>query len=76
MRPNFTLPELQQSLDRLERGAVLKISNPDFERLFGINDVAVNRLLHFARGHDCIVSRGEDAIYFRKRIEQADRPPK
>jgi hypothetical protein len=35
MRPNFTLPELQTRLDRLSQGAILGISNRDFERLFG-----------------------------------------
>ena len=31
MRPNFTLPELQTRLDRLDQGAMLGISDPDFE---------------------------------------------
>ena len=34
MRPNFTLPELQTRLDRLDQGAMLGISDPDFEWLF------------------------------------------
>ena len=59
MRPNFTLPELQTRLDRLDQEAMLGISDPDVEWLFGKkNDVAAARLLHFAKGHDCIDSRG------------------
>jgi hypothetical protein len=49
MRPNFTLPELQTRLGRLDQGAMLGISDPDFEWLFAKkNDVAAARLFHFA----------------------------
>jgi hypothetical protein len=63
------LPELETRLDRLDQGEMLGISNRDFERLFGMNDVAAAGLLHF--GHDCVISRGENAIYFRKRIAES-----
>ena len=76
MRPNFTLSELQTRLDRLDQGAMLGISDPDFEWLFGKNDVVAARLFHFAKGRDCIISRGEGAIYFRKRIAKSHNYPK
>jgi hypothetical protein len=56
------LPELETRLDRLDQGAMLGISNRDFERLFGVNDVAAAGLLHFAKGHDCVISRGVTQI--------------
>jgi hypothetical protein len=39
MRPNSTLPELRMRLDRLDQGAMLGISDPDFEWLFAKKDV-------------------------------------
>jgi hypothetical protein len=74
--PEFHPPELQTRLDRLDQGAMLGISDPDFEWLFGKNDVAAARLFHFAKGHDRIISRGEGTIYFRKRIAESHKYPK
>ena len=44
LRANFTLPELQEKLDKLAEGALLQISGRDYQRLFGTNDVAAARL--------------------------------
>jgi hypothetical protein len=37
--------------------------------LFGANDVAAARLLHFARGHACVASHADAAILFRKKLK-------
>jgi len=57
MRPNFTLPELQTRLDRLDQGAMLGISDPDFEWLFAKeDDVAAARLFQSRFGaRDAVV---------------------
>lgn len=75
MRRNFTLPELQDSLDGMREGALLQISRRDDERLFGLNDVAVARLRNFARGHDCVASFADAAVLFRKRIASEREKP-
>jgi len=49
LRAKFTLPELQEQLDNLAEGALLQISGWDYERLFGINDVAATRLRNLRR---------------------------
>jgi hypothetical protein len=69
LRANFTLPELEDGLDQLAEGALLQISARDYGRLFGTNDVAAARLLHFAKGHACVASHADNAILFRKRLE-------
>ena len=84
LRPNFTLPELEDVLDRLAEGALLQISVHDYRRLFGANDIAMARLLHFAKGHACVTSYSDGAILFRRKLkgeievpaEQAEMPPK
>jgi len=75
LRGNFVLPELQEKLDRLAEGALLKISARDYTRLFGTNDVAAARLLHFAKLHACVASHGDMSIVFRKRFAQHDDVP-
>jgi hypothetical protein len=69
LRRNFTLPELEKRLDQLAEGALLQISARDYTRLFGSNDVAAARLLHFARGHACVASHADQAILFRKKLK-------
>ena len=66
---NFTLPELEDRLDQLAEGALLQISARDYTRLFGTNNVAVARLLHFAKGHACVASHADAAILFRKKLK-------
>ncbi|WP_244521963.1 hypothetical protein [Bradyrhizobium embrapense] len=51
MDENLTLAELRSRLDRLGAGAVLRISDRDYERLFGINEVAAAKAAEFARKH-------------------------
>jgi hypothetical protein len=69
LRPNFTLPELERMLDQLAEGALLQISMRDYRRLFGANDVAAARLLHFAKGHACVTSHSDGAILFRRKLK-------
>ena len=57
---NFTLVELQLRLDALYEGAVLQIAHCDYERLFGVNHVAMGRL------HACAASFADGAVLFSK----------
>ncbi|MBR1163710.1 MULTISPECIES: hypothetical protein [Bradyrhizobium] len=66
MNENLTLAELRFRLDRLGAGAVLRISDRDYERLFGINEVAAAKVAQFARKHHCVSVPGEGSVYFRK----------
>jgi len=66
MGANLTLAELRSRLDRLRVGATLKISESDYERLFGINEIAAASVAQFARGLHCVSIPGTDAVYFRK----------
>jgi len=68
MRRNFTLPELEERLDRLTSGSLFEIGAGYYERLFGTNDAAVARLRNFARSHACVVSHSNNTILFRKQI--------
>lgn len=73
----FTLPELQEQLDNLAEGAMFQISDGDYERLFGTNDVAAARLRNFARLHACVAIHANFAILFRKQLtrREGDAPP-
>lgn len=75
MRYNFTLPELQGKLDALEAGAAFQISHRDYERLFGQNDLAANRLRIFGTGHRCRVSFSDGAVVFLKEWTGAPESP-
>lgn len=66
MNQKITLPELQFSLDRLPAAKSLALANADAERLFGFNDVAIERMKRFASGHNCIVSRAISCVVFEK----------
>ncbi|MBP2431722.1 hypothetical protein ABIF38_003038 [Bradyrhizobium japonicum] len=66
MNESLTLAELRTRLDRLGNGAVLRISDRDYERLFGINEVAAAKAAQFARKHHCVSVPGEGSVYFRK----------
>jgi hypothetical protein len=68
MRRNFTLPELEERLGELQNGALVQISRRDYERLFGLNNAALGRLRNFARGHECVASFADSAVFFRKRV--------
>jgi hypothetical protein len=46
-RRALTLPELDERLDGLLEGGVHQITRPEYERLFGANDVALGRLRKF-----------------------------
>lgn len=69
LRANFTLPDLERALDQLAEGALLQISMHDYRRLFGANDVAAARLLHFAKGHACVTSHSDGTILFRRKLK-------
>lgn len=66
MGVNFTITELRSRLDRLDSGSVLRISEYDYRRLFGINDVGAANVAQFASTHHCVSVPGADALYFRK----------
>ena len=66
MGVNVTLAELRSRLARLDTGTVLRIAEYDYERLFGINEVAAANVAQFARMHRCVSVPGADAVYFRK----------
>ncbi|PJG51235.1 hypothetical protein CVM73_31960 [Bradyrhizobium forestalis] len=68
VRGKFTLPELENGLEALQNGALVQIDRADYERLFGLNDVALGRLRNFARSHQCIVSFADTIVLFRKHI--------
>ena len=43
---NFTLPDLEEDrLDSLTEGVLCQLSARDYERLFGVNNAAMGRLL-------------------------------
>ncbi len=75
-RRDFTLPELEDRLDALAEGALLRITRNDYRRLFGLNDAALGRLRKFADGHACVASFSDETIFFRKKIESAKAPPR
>jgi len=66
MNKDLALAELRSRLDRLGAGAVLRISDHDYERLFGINEVAAAKAAQFARKHHCVSVPGDGSVYFRK----------
>lgn len=49
MGVDLTLAELRSRLNRLGAGAILRISESDYERLFGINEVAAAAVAEFAK---------------------------
>ncbi|MGY4567155.1 hypothetical protein [Bradyrhizobium sp. USDA 3256] len=71
MNAGVTLAELRSRLKRLNTGATLKISEHDYERLFGINEIAAAKAAQFARTHHCVSVPRADAVYFRKLIADA-----
>jgi hypothetical protein len=73
LRAKFTLPELQEQLDGLAEGGLFQISRWDYERLFGINNVAATRLRNFAKSHACVASYADNAILFRKQLTRRER---
>jgi hypothetical protein len=75
-RQPITLPQLDRKLDSLTEGAWLEITRDDYERLFGLNDVAIRRLRHFANSHACVASFADSIVLFRKkaRLQRRDVP--
>lgn len=66
MEYQLTLPALQTRLDSLHIAQSLTLANRQIEKLFGFNDVAIERMRRFARGHDCVVSYSDDCVTFLK----------
>ncbi len=69
MHKDFTLPNLQSKLDLLESGGQLQVLRVDIERLFGMDDVAQDRLLRFAQGHGCLAVETDSGVTFRRVAE-------
>ncbi|MBR0955836.1 hypothetical protein JQ566_00660 [Bradyrhizobium japonicum] len=59
-------------MEALQNGALVQIDRADYERLFGLNDVALGRLRNFARSHQCIVSFADTVVLFRKHIASVE----
>lgn len=62
----ITLPGLQNRLDALSPGEQLGLAIDSYRRLFGENDIAQRRLVHFAKGHGCSTDVGPAVVVFRK----------
>ncbi|MBB6303774.1 hypothetical protein GGE67_004415 [Rhizobium leucaenae] len=62
----LSLPELQSHLNALEIGKQLTLAHTDYCRLFGTDDVALNRVDHFAAGHSCTAEVQPGSVVFRK----------
>ncbi|MBR0697845.1 hypothetical protein [Bradyrhizobium lablabi] len=73
---NLTLSGLRARLNRLDEGTILRISEHDYERLFGINHFAAARVAQFAKEHNCLTVPGTDAVYFRKQFDDPAIRPK
>ena len=65
---NFTLPELEDTINGLAEGALHMITRRDYERIFGTNSAAFGRLRNFAKSHACEVSFADHGIVFRRRF--------
>lgn len=66
-RRTMSLQGLDHLLTQLPVGGQVAISKADFDRIFGINDAAPRRLVHFGRGHDCDTATSADIVTFTKR---------
>lgn len=78
MSEPVNLPTLQDRLDRLLPGDTVFVRHADFIRLFGTNDVALGRLSHFAKGHNCLATWSRSGLTLEKlsppRKGKSDRP--
>jgi hypothetical protein len=72
MQKDFTLPDLQARMDLLQAGERLQVTHADVQRLFGTDDVAGDRLLWFARGHNCVAIPTTDGFTFCRRPPVAE----
>lgn len=64
--PKLDLPGLQRRLDALGRGESLSIAITDVRRMFGLNDVAHQRMALFAEGHGCTADPAPSMVTFHK----------
>lgn len=69
MRTDFTLPNLQSKLDLLKSGGQRQVLRVDIKRLFGMNDLAQDRLLRFAQGQGCLAIETDSGVAFRRAVE-------
>lgn len=60
------LPGLQSRLDALRDGEHLSLAIADVRRIFGLNDIATERMTNFAIGHGCVAIAAPSMITFRK----------
>jgi hypothetical protein len=56
------------------RRTLHQITRSDYDRLFGLNDVALGRLRNFAKTHSCVASFADHAILFRKTPRSSQKP--
>ena len=72
-RRSLTLAELDDRLDGLAEDALHQITRPEYERLFGANDVALGRLRNLAKIHSCMANFTDNVILFRKTLHPPDK---
>ncbi|ACA17293.1 hypothetical protein M446_2871 [Methylobacterium sp. 4-46] len=65
--PGISLQTLDRLLAHLSVGEQVMIDRAAYDRIFGTNDVASRRLLHFGKGHGCDAAVLDHAVVFTKR---------
>ena len=61
-----TLFDLQDSITCLAPGQQYRLSQLDFERLFGVGDTARVRLSQFATQYHCVAAREDGIVTFQR----------
>jgi hypothetical protein len=72
---NLGLPELQEQLHHLIEGGIFQISVRDYRRLFGVNDIATERLCHFAKGMLASLAMPTPQSCFASNLQARKRAP-
>ncbi|MBB5575961.1 hypothetical protein [Rhizobium paranaense] len=62
----LSLPGLQSRLNALRIGKQLTLAYSDYCRLFGTDDMALDRINHFAVGHGCTAEIRLASVTFKK----------
>ena len=62
----ISLQGLDRLLAHLSIGEQVMIDRAAYDRIFGTNDVASRRLMHFGRGHGCDAAVLDHAVVFTK----------
>lgn len=62
----ISLQGLDRLLAHLSIGEQVMIDRVVYDRIFGTNDVASRRLVHFSKGHGCDAAVLDHAVVFTK----------